>query len=402
MNSRERVLAAVNHREPDRVPIDFGATRQTGIMAASYAGLKRYLGIKSDTFVFDLYQMLAELEEPVRRRMHSDVVAIFPKRVAFGVPNQGRKDWSLNDGTPVKVSAAFEPVVDQKGDFFILDQSGERIAQMPAGGYYFDSLKKGPGAAHVDPDKWEIPRIPDDELRWLENQARFYCQETDYAVIGELPHVELFYGFGHCGFADWMITLVTEENYVRELYEKAVEGMIRDFDLYYQAVGGYIDIVKIGDDFGMQSGEFIQPDLFRSLILPYYRKYLAQVKARDKRLKVFWHSCGSIFKILGDLVDIGVDIINPVQTSAANMDPVKLKETYGSRVCFWGGGVENQRVLVFGSPAEVAAQAAERLEIFKPGGGFVFAAIHNIQANTPPENIVAAFDTAWEKGSYYT
>ncbi|HUU27247.1 MAG TPA: uroporphyrinogen decarboxylase family protein [archaeon] len=400
MNSRERVLAAVERREPDRVPIDFGATRQTGIMAAAYDKLKKYLGIRGETFVYDIYQMLAEVEEPVRRRMHTDVVALSFKRVAFGVPNEGRKEWCLNDGTKVLVSSALKPELDRRGNYYVLDEKGDRIARMPPGGFYFDKLRKGPGAAHVDPDKWELPELEEDELRWLEHQARFFRRETDYAVIGEMRQVELFYGLGEGGFDDWMVTLLSEQNYVRELYEKALQGMLKNFDLYYQAVGERMDIVKFTDDFGMQTGEFAHPDLLRSLVLPYYKRYIEHIKKRNEKLKIFQHCCGSIFNILGDMIDIGVEIINPVQTSAANMDPGKLKETYGGRVCFWGGGVDNQRVLPFGSSREVADQAAGRLEIFKPGGGFVFATIHNIQQNTPPENIAAAFDTAFEKGAY--
>jgi len=394
------VLAAIEHREPDRVPIDFGATRQTGIMAAACHELKQYLGLAGETYVYDIYQMLAEVEEPLRARMHSDVVALRFRTVAFGVPNEGAKDWTLNNGTKVKVSAALEPEVDAAGNLYILDRAGRRVAQMPPGGFYFDPLEKGAGAAHVDPEKWEIPPPAEEELRYLEKQAAFWRSETDYAVIAELPQVELFFGFGNGGFDDWLVTLMTEQNYVRELYEKAIQGMCRNFDLYYQATGGKFDIAKFNDDFGMQSGEFADPEFFRTLILPYYKKYIDHIKGTDSRLKIFQHCCGSIFNVLSEMIDIGVEIINPVQTSAANMDPAGLKKTYGERVCFWGGGVENQRVLAFGTPEEVAAQAGERLEIFAPGGGFVFNTIHNIQQNTPPENIVAAFDTAYERGIY--
>jgi len=394
------VLAAVEHRQPDRVPIDFGATRQSGIMAAAYHQLKKRLGIDTETFVYDIYQMLAEVEEKVRARMHSDAVAIFFKRVAFGMPNQGRKRWKLNDGTPVMVSEAFNPEIDREGNYYILDPQGNRVARMPVGGYYFDKLQKGEGAAHVDPDKWEIPPLADDELRFVEEQARFWSEETNYAVIGEVKQVELFYGFGEGGFDDWMVTLMSEENYVRDLYEKALEGMIANFDLYYQAVGNRMDIVKFTDDFGMQTGEFAHPDLLRSLVLPYYKRYIDHIKSKNPAFKILQHCCGSIFNILGEMIEIGVDIINPVQTSADNMDPQKLKDTYGDRVCFWGGGVEPQRVFAFGTAEEVAAQAAERVKIFMPGGGFVFAAIHNIQQNTAPDNILAAFETAYEKGAY--
>ncbi len=397
MNSRERVIAAIEHRTPDRVPIDFGATRQTGIMAGAYDQLKKYLGIHSgETFVFDIYQMLAEIEAPVRERMGSDVVALRNRKVAFGVPNVGRKPWSLSDGTPVVVSEAFEPVADEKGNLFVMDSDGAKHAQMPAGGLYFDKLGKGPGAAHVDPDKWSIPVEEEEDLRYLETQADFWRENSEYAVVGELPAVELFYGFGHGGFDDWMVRLMTGQEYVRELYEKALEGMCANFNLFNQAVGGKIDIVKFSDDFGMQNSEFASPELMRELVIPYYKRYLDYIKSRNPKVKILQHCCGSIFQILGDMIEAGVEAINPVQTSAANMDPQKLKDTFGKKICFWGGGVENQRILQFGSAEEVARQAQERLEIFSPGGGFVFTAIHNIQHGTPPENVVAAFDTARE------
>jgi uroporphyrinogen decarboxylase len=397
MNSRERVIAAIEHRTPDRVPIDFGATRQTGIMAGAYYQLKKHLGIGSgETFVFDIYQMMAEIEAPVRERMGSDVVALRSRKVAFGVPNVGSRPWSLADGTPVTVSEAFEPVVDEKGDLFVTDASGEKIAQMPAGGLYFDKLGKSPGAAHVDPDKWGIALIEQEELSHLETQADFWRENSEYAVIGELPAVELFYGFGDGGFDDWMVTLMSEQGYVRELYEKALEGMCANFDLFNQAVGGKIDIAKFNDDFGMQNSEFAPPELMRELVIPYYKRYIQHIKSRNPKVKIMQHSCGSIFQILGDMIDAGVEAINPVQTSAANMEPERLKETYGKKVCFWGGGVENQRILQFGTAEDVARQARERLDIFSPGGGFVFTAIHNIQHGTPPENVVAAFDTARE------
>ncbi len=399
MNSRERVIATIEHRTPDRVPIDFGATRQSGIMAGAYYQLKKHLGIESgETFVFDIYQMLAEIEAPVRERMGSDVVALRNRKVAFGVPSVGGRPWSLADGTPVVVSEAFEPVADEKGDLFITDAGGGKIAQMPAGGLYFDKLGKSPGAAHVDPGAWSIPALEDEDLRYLETQVDFWRENSEYAVIGELPAVELFYGFGHGGFDDWMVTLMSEQEYVRELYEKALEGMCANFDLFNQAVGGKIDIAKFSDDFGMQNSEFASPELMRELVLPYYKRYIGHIRDRNPRVKIMQHCCGSIFQLLGDMIEAGVEIINPVQTSAANMEPQKLKDTYGEKICFWGGGVENQRILQFGCVEEVARQARERLEIFSPGGGFVFTAIHNIQHGTPAENIVAAFDTAREYG----
>jgi len=396
MNSRERVLAAVEHRTPDRTPLDFGATRQSGIMASAYHAIKKHLGIKGGkTYVYDLYQMLAEIEQPVRERMHSDVVALRMRRVAFGLPVEGERDWALCDGTPVTVPRSFQPEVEADGSYLIRSPEGKPLARMPRDGWYFDSLDTGPGAAHVNPDRWSVPELPEDELRHLERQAALW-RGSDYAVIGELPQVELFFGFGNGGFDDWMVTLMTEPEYVRELNAKAIEGMCRNFDLYWQATSGAFDIAKFNDDFGMQQGEIAAPDLYRELILPYYAQYIAHIKKTAPRLRIMQHCCGSIFNLLGDMIEAGVEIINPVQTSAANMDPWRLKDTYGNRVCFWGGGVENQGVLRWGTAEECAAQAAERVRIFGAGGGFVFNTIHNIQAGTPPENIVAAFDTAWE------
>lgn len=399
MNSRERVLAAVSHGQPDRVPIDFGATRQSGIMAGAYARLKAHLGIEAgETYVFDLYQMLAEVEEPVRRRLHGDAVALRLRTVAFGLPNHGKKPWRLADGTPILVSGEFRPVSDGAGNLFILGKDGCRLAQMPPDGLYFESLIPGPGGLRVDPERYQVPEFPEEELRHLEDQAVFWRENSDYAIIAEVPQVELFYGFGHLGFSDWMVRLITEQEYVHELYAKAIEGMCRNFDRYHQAVGERVDIVKFNDDFGMQSGPFAHPELYRELVLPYYQRYIDHVKSRMPGVKIMQHCCGSIFPLIGMMIEAGVEILNPVQTSAENMDPHKLKETYGDRVCFWGGGVENQRVLAFGAPEQVAEQVEERLEIFGKGGGFVFNTIHNIQHGTPPENVVAAFDTAYELG----
>jgi uroporphyrinogen-III decarboxylase len=196
-----------------------------------------------------------------------------------------------------------------------------------------------------------------------------------------------------------MISLLTEQEWVRALYEKETEAWIENLRRYSSACGQYLEAVVVADDLGMQKGEFIKPQLFRDLIAPYYKKVFTWIHQRTK-LKIFFHSCGSIYHMIPILIDCGIDILNPVQCSAANMGPSRLKEEFGSKICFWGGGVDTQKTLPFGTPEQVREEVAERVRILGKGGGFVFATVHNIQQGTPPENILAAFDTAIEAGRY--
>lgn len=400
MNSRERVLCALAHKEPDRVPIDLGGTRQSGIAAAAYHRLKERLGLRTPTRVYDVYQMLAEVERPVLERLGADVIGLQRRCVAFGIPNENWKPWKLFDGTPVEVPGQFNPVTEPDGSLVLYDLRGQPIAKMPKDGFYFDRLEKFPGAAHVDPETLELPLLSQEESDYLGAQAEALYRNTDFAIIAAMgPPYELFFGLGTGDFAAWMITLVTEPDYVRALYERIVEAWLENLRRFAAAVGDHVQIIQFNDDLGTQDGPFLSPKLFKELIFPYYKRGLDWIHSHTQ-YKVFMHNDGAIYDFIPILIEMGVDILNPVQTTAKGMDPVKLKAEFGDRLTFWGAACDCQKTLPFGTPEDVAREVEENIGILAPGGGYVFASVHNIQANCPPENIIAMFDTALAVGHY--
>jgi uroporphyrinogen decarboxylase len=399
MNSRERVLRAINHQEPDRVPIDLGGTRQSGIAAATYHRLKQLLGVRSPTRVFDIFQMLADVERPIQERFNADVVGLYRLSVAFGIRNENWKPWQLFDGTPVEMPGGFEPVFEDDGDI-VLVRDGEPIARMPKDGFYFDRLDTYPGAAHVDLSKLKPPLLPSEDCDFLHQQAEAIYQNSDFAIVAPLgPPYELFYGLGTGNFEAWICTFATETEYVAELYEILVTAWIENLRRFVAAIGDRVQILQICDDFGTQSAPFLSVNMFRERLLPFYKRGLDWIHANSS-MKVLLHSDGAIFPLIPSIIEMGVDILNPVQTSASGMDPVRLKAEFGDQLTFWGGSLDCQQTLPFGTSEQVADEVAQHVRAFKPGGGYVFAPVHNIQAGVPPENVVAMFDTAIAEGRY--
>lgn len=400
MNSRERVLCALAHQEPDRVPIDLNGTRQSGIAAAAYHRLKESLELRTPTRVYDVYQMLADVERPILERFGADVIGLQRRRVAFGIPNENWKPWRLFDGTPVEVPGEFNPVTEPDGSLTLYDRAGNPIARMPKDGFYFDRVDKYPGAAHADPETLEIPLLSQEECDELGAQAEVYYKNTDFAIIAAMgPPYELFFGLGTGDFTAWLITLVTEPDYVRALYEKITEVWLENLRRFAAAVGDHVQIVQFNDDLGTQDGPFLSPRLFKELIFPYYKRGLDWIHTHTN-YKVFMHNDGAIYDFIPILIEMGVDILNPVQTTAKGMDPARLKKEFGDRLTFWGAACDCQKTLPFGRPQDVAREVEENIRILAPGGGYVFAPVHNIQANCPAENIVAMFDTARSVGQY--
>ena len=397
MNSRDRVLCALNHRQPDRVPIDVGGTRQSGIAASTYHQLAQRLGIATPTRVYDVYQMLAEVRRPVLERFGADVIGLNRPAVAFGIRNEGWKPWRLFDGTPVEVPGGFNPVVQPGGDLLLKSPDGTPVARMPKGGFYFDRLDKYPGAAHADPEKLVLPLLSPQECDHLHARAEAYHQSTDLAIVAAMgPPYELFFGLGTGDFEAWMITLATEPEYVRALYEKLVEAWLENLRRFCDAVDNRVHILQLNDDLGTQDAPFLSVGMFRELIMPYYKRGLDWVHQHTE-MKVFMHNDGAIFDFIPSLIEMGVDILNPVQTTAAGMDPVKLKQQFGRHICFWGGSCDCQGTLAFGTPEEVAAEVRRNVRVFAPGGGYVFASVHNVQPGVPPENVIAMYDAAREE-----
>ena len=399
MNSRERVLSALNHRQPDRVPIDLGGTRQSGIAASTYHRLKQRLGLATPTRVYDVYQMLAEVERPVLERFGADVVGVNRPAVAFGIRNEGWKPWTLWDGTPVEMPAGYEPSIEPDGSLLLRKPDGSPLARMPKGGFYFDRLDMYPGAAHADPATLDIPLLSAAECDHLRAQAEAWRQNSDFAIVAAMgPPYELFFGLGTGDFPAWMMTLATEPDYVAALYERLTEAWLENLRRFAAAVGDRVDILQFNDDLGTQDAPFLSLRMFRQQIMPYYQRGLDWVHAHTA-MKVFMHNDGAIFTLLPTLIEMGVDILNPVQTTAKGMDPLALKQQFGDKLVFWGGSCDCQHTLAFGTPAEVAREVERHVRILGPGGGYVLASVHNIQAAVPPDNVIALFDAALSAGS---
>lgn len=394
MNSRQRVLAALNHQPVDRLPIDLGGTRQSGISAFSYARLRRELGLApAPVKIFDTFQILAEIEPEILARFGSDCVALNRRAVAFGVANENWKPWQLHDGTDVLVPGGFNPEREPNGDW-VLRKAGAIIARMPAGGFYFDRYERYPGAAHPDLATWSAPRLAPADLDFFAREARRLSEESDKAVIAAMgPPYELFNGIGQGGFEEWMMTFAEETDYVAALYDRIVDAWLANLRAFWQVVGERVQIIQIADDLGTQHSPFLSVEMFRERVMPWYKRGLDWIH-QNTPWKVLMHTDGAIFPLIPSLIEMGVDALNPVQTSAAGMDAARLKATFGHKLAFWGGACDSQGVLSRGTPEQVAAATAASVQTLGESSGYVCASVHNIQAEVPAPNIIAMFDAA--------
>jgi hypothetical protein len=409
MTSRERVGKAVNFQVPDRVPIDLGGMKASGIAAGAYHRLKKLLGIRGATKVSDLRFMIAAVEPEVLKRFHVDVVPVDLSCIAAAV--RPHNEWvprTLFDQTPVLLPPGTAIREEKDGGWVLLNEDGSASSfRMPPGGYYFDDVTFNRGG-RIDPARFNPQTdIPDKSLRLMADYAGSMYRSTDFALLG--------WGFGVCFLGlslitdrasnvtqgrpdEWMVMLLTEKDTCHQIMDRSVEAAISCLRQVNQAVGDYCFAWGIAsDDSGTQRGEFISPDLWAEMIKPHYTKLCDWVH-RNTRMKTFFHCCGSIPHLIPHLIEAGVDILNPVQTSAAGMDPLWLKREFGRSIVFWGGGCDTQSVLPTATPDAVRSHVKERLEIFSPGGGYVFNQVHNIQANVPPENIAAMLDAAYDFG----
>jgi uroporphyrinogen decarboxylase len=387
MTSRERVLTALQHKEPDKVPIDFGGMRSTGIMAIAYNHLKKLLGItRGETRVYDVMQQLAEPEKEILDLFEVDVVDLSN---SFGEYGESWREWTLPDGSIGRLPGHLHPYRENADWTFEQDS---RKYRMPEGCLYFEFyqpiLEHASSSKDIDSVPWSY--FADEELKRLEQKAKHLYKDTDYAIMGGFGGNILEGGQELRGWSNFMVDLVANRSFAEDLMDKLVEVYIVNLKGYLQAVGDYIQLIQMGDDLGTQDGPQLSPDMYRELIKPRHKTIYQYVKQHSK-VYVFLHTCGSVYQLISDFIDEGVDVLNPVQTSAAQMDPRKLKSEYGDKITFWGGGCDTQSVLPRGTPDEIAAHVKERIEIFAPGGGFVFTQIHNVQADVPPENVVAMF-----------
>ena len=395
MTSRERVLRAINHQAPDRAPVDLGATRQSGIAASAYHRLKQRLNLHTATRVVDLIQFLAGVEQPILDRFGVDVAGVFRLETNPGlaIRRENWKPWRLFDGTPVEVPGSFNPVREQDGGYALM-RDGVRIARMPKDGFYFDRVEKSPGAAHIDVDKWEPHYWTNAELEYVHVQAEWLYKNTEYALVCCVnPPEEFFTGMGIGDFEAWWATLASEPEYVRALFEKSAGVWMNNLQRFARAVGDKVAILQVTDDFATQESLLLSVSMFRELIMPYYKRGFDWVH-QNTNMKVMFHSDGALFPLIPSLIEMGVDILNPVQINTRGMESLRLKQAFGDKLVFWGGGADCQKTLPFGKPEEVSREAESNLKAFSPGGGYVFAAVHNIQTGVPPDNILALFEAA--------
>ncbi|MBM3497431.1 MAG: methyltransferase [Armatimonadetes bacterium] len=419
MTSRERVLAAVNHREPDRVAVDLGSTAVTGISASTLSQLRLALGLDGPgdrVKVIEPYQMLGEVTDDLREALGIDTVGLGRRATLFGFENRDWKPWELFDGTPVLVPGAFNTQPNPDGSLYMYPQ-GDRHAppsgKMPAGGFYFDSIiRQEPlNERALDPQDnlQEFQPISRRDLASFEVEACRLHEKTDRALVAN---------FGGTGFGDialvpapwlkhpkgirdveeWYVSTVARRDYVLKVFEGQCEIALGNLARIAEVVGDRVAVVMLtGTDFGTQRGPFISPQAYRELYQPFH-KALNDWVHRHTAWKTFIHTCGGVEPLINDFIEAGFDVMNPVQCSAEGMDPRRLKGEYGDRITFWGAGVDTQQTLPFGTPDEVRREVLERLEIFAPGGGFVFNPIHNVQPRTPVQNLLAMFDALREFG----
>lgn len=405
MKPRERARLVLNHKEADRPAIDLGSTRMTGTSAWSYRALKEALGIAGgEVRVFDLYQMLAEIETPVLDLLGIDFVMLPLEDLPFNLPYGDWEPFAFWDGQVFQVPRGFRPTVGKDGSLNACWDRGDVRPQrmrMPRGGRFFDRVPEG------NLDVFDIPHLPesqwpltsgytDDFLRREQERARALYEGTDRAIVAS-PVVGAPQGYGD--IYHWAIKMVTEPAHCYDYMMAVGEARAKAMRQYLEAVGPYVDVINIsGSDFGAQDREMFRPELFQAFYAPAW-KQVSDVIHRHSSAKTWIHCCGSVPRLVPYFIEAGVDCLNPVQWTAAGMDLAWLKATYGDRLVFWGGAISTQRTFPFGSPEEVAREAREVLDIMTPGGGYVVNPIHNILPEVPVENIIALYRTALTYGS---
>ena len=395
MTSRERVLKAIRHEEPDRLPIDFGGMASTGIMAIAYDRLKKHLGITNGEIrVVDMGQQLAEVEPEILSRFGVDVIS---SGNSLGEAAELWKPWKLPNGVDCKIPAGFDLRPDEENGGWLILENGMPMHRMSPSSLYFSEAIHLLAGLTTPEELQYVPRpiISDEELKFLEMRAKALYENTDFAIMANFGGNILETGNSLRGFSRFMMDLAKGGAFTEDLIGGIVETQLKNLSLFLETVGNYVQIIQFGDDLGMQDRMIMSRSMYQKHIFPGHQT-LFQYVHQNSNCAVFLHSCGSIRPLIPDLIAAGVDILNPVQTSAKDMDPVQLKSDFGDQITFWGGGCDTQHVLPFATPDEIAQHVREQIEIFAPGGGFVFNQIHNIQADIKPENIVAMFDTARE------
>ena len=408
--SKQNFLETINHRQPEKVVVDLGSTHVTGIHSIIVAKLRDYYGLeKKPVKIIEPYQMLGEIDPDLVKEMNIDVIGLFGPKNMFNISNE---NWKLHKtlwGQEVLFPANFNYTFNINGDILMYpegDTSLSPSAMMPKSGYFFDAIERqGPideKKLKIEDNLEEFGYVTESDLVYWKTQVDL-LKRSDKAVIASIggtalgdialvPGIGLRDPKGIRGVAEWYMSTLTREEFIRELYDKQTDIAIENLKKIFAVIKNNIDAIVIcGTDFGTQNSTFCSPETYNHLWLPYYKKVNNWIHENTK-WKTFKHSCGAVESFIPLFIESGFDIINPVQINASGMDSKLLKEKYGDSIVFWGGGVDTQGVFAFGKPREVKDQVKRQCEILNKKGGFVFNTVHNIQANVPFENVVAMLD----------
>jgi hypothetical protein len=411
MTSRERLIKTLNHETPDRLVVDLGAGGQTGIGAVALHRLNQRLLGKNAPLVkiSEPYQMLGEVDELLRRKLHLDVAPVNGPGTLFGFRNENWKPITLPDGTPVQVAEKFVYTEDHEGAWLIYPQGDTSVppsAKMPLKSYFFDALDRqklfNEEELKAEDNCEEFAVLTQEEVDFYRKQAKGLYEKTEYGIYMTLPGM----GFGDIALVpatflknpkgirsveEWYMSTLTRPDFIMKVFEKQAQIALKNIELLAEAVGDYVQVVFVsGTDFGMQNGLFTSLESYRELFQPFHKMVNDKIHQLTN-WKTFIHTCGAIYDLIPDLIDAGFDILNPVQISATGMDPRRLKNEFGPHITFWGGGVDTQSTLPFGTPGEVYKEVLKNIEILAENGGYVFNTVHNIQSNVPIENILAMY-----------
>jgi len=414
MNSQERVTAALNHQQPDRVPIDFGATPVSGIHVLVVEKLRDHFGLeKKPVKVVEPYQMLGEIEPDLMEALNVDTIDMGAESNMFGIPQKNWKEFKTHWGQVVLVPGDFNTTKDEDGSILIYPQGDTSVApsaKMPPDSFFFDAIVR---QEPIEEDKLNVEDNLEEFSVWTKKDIEYWKSQmnklanteksivanfggTGYGDIALVPAMNLKHTKGIRDVAEWYMSTAMRMDYVHAIFEKQTEIALKNLQIAFDIVGNNIDTIFIcGTDFGTQNSTFCAPETFDELWKPYYKKINDWIH-QNTEWKTFKHCCGSIITFMDNFIDAGFDIINPVQINAAGMDPKTLKSQYGDKLVFWGGGIDTQQKLPFGSPDEIKKHVLENCEIFSKNGGFVFNTVHNIQANSPIENVVAMIEAVKE------
>ena len=412
-SSKNNFLKTINHQQPDRVVVDFGSTAVTGIHVLIVEKLREYYGLeKRPVKVIEPYQMLGEIDDELVRAMDIDVIGLYGLKNMFGIPNENWKVHKTLWGQEVMFPGNFNYTYSDNGDILIYaegDTSYPPTAMMPKTGYFFDALNRqkviDDSTLNIEDNLEEFGYVTEADLQYWGNQvinidnSKAVMASLGGTALGDIalvPAMQLKDPKGIRGVEEWYVSTLMREDFIKKLFDRQTDIAIENLKKYHEVLGSKLDVVfTCGTDFGTQNSTFCSAETYDRVWLPYYRKVNDWIHT-NTNWKTFKHSCGAVESLMNNFIESGFDIINPVQINASGMDPKILKKKYGSKLVFWGGGVDTQGAFAFGTPEQVKEQVKRQCSILNENGGFVFNTVHNIQANVPFMNVVAMLEALSE------